>query len=160
MKPFVETTNHGKITRVIPWKTFLYWLIVFFQEKSNETKNKNYRHCCINRRRHRKRYKLKEEIWENKTNFEAAMSARTCLRVYLLPFLLWPFFLVVGVALLPIALLVALLRGTEYLIYHNLYDAELLPPDDIVWTMGTRYVYFPEILYTLFYKALQMLKLL
>ena len=66
------------------------------------------------------------------------MRGQTCVRVYLLPILLWPFFLVIGILLLPIVFLVLIFRGTEYLIYHALYDARLLPPEDIVWTMGTR----------------------
>ena len=66
------------------------------------------------------------------------MGFKACIRVYLLPFLLWPFFLVLGIALVPVALLVFIVRGTEYLIYNSLHNAELLPPDDIVWTMGTQ----------------------
>ena len=66
------------------------------------------------------------------------MSETQYARVYVLPFLLWPLFLVLSIGLLPIAVLVFVLRSTEYLIYRALYDARLLPPDDIVWTMGTR----------------------
>ena len=64
------------------------------------------------------------------------MSFKTFLRFYCLPLLLWPCFLAVFVILLPVLLIVVIVRSTEYLIYRAIYDAELFPYDDIVWTMG------------------------
>lgn len=64
------------------------------------------------------------------------MRCPEVLRFYVAPFLLWPFFIVTFIALLPVCLIVFIARTSEYLIYHSLYDAEIFAHDDIVWTLG------------------------
>ena len=64
-------------------------------------------------------------------------TAKSFIRYYCLPLILWPLFMWIFILLVPVYLVVYIIRRTEYFIYRSLYGAKLFPCEDVVWTMST-----------------------